>query len=158
MKNKVLISVFFISVMLLSVVFFTPAAQLVSQIQIPAFLAGVSSNNAGTDTLRVAIVSQVGVQVYTQATIQGDDVTPDISGAYWLTTSANAGATAITDLDGAVSGQSLCIIGGSATFSSTIADSGNFALSAAWTAGLDDVLCLYVQADNDYIEVSRADN
>ncbi len=41
---------------------------------------------------------------------------------------------------------------------STIADSGNFNLTGSWTAGFDDVLVLFVQADNDYIEVFRADN
>ena len=67
-------------------------------------------------------------------------------------------ATAITDLDNPIVGSIVCIIGGSATNSSTIADSGNFALTAAFTAGVKDTLCLYVQADNDYIELSRADN
>ena len=86
------------------------------------------------------------------------DATPDVSGCRILTTSSNTGATAITDLDNPVVGSIVCIVGGSATNSSTIADSGNFALSAAFTAGLDDNICLYVQADNDYIEMSRTDN
>lgn len=45
-----------------------------------------------------------------------------------------------------------------ASFSSTIADSGNFSLAGAFTAGLNDTLTLYVVADNNYAEVSRADN
>ena len=81
-----------------------------------------------------------------------------MAGCYWLTTSANTGATEITDLDNPQVGAQYCIIGGSATNSSTITDGGNFALSSGWTAAVDDVLCLYVQADNDYIEISRVDN
>jgi hypothetical protein len=91
-------------------------------------------------------------------TIAADDATPDVAGCAVLTTSANTGATAITDLDNPVVGSIVCILGGSDTNSSTIADSGNFALSGAFTASLDDVLCLYVQADNDYIELSVTDN
>lgn len=86
------------------------------------------------------------------------DTTPDVSGGNIFVTSANGDATAITDLDSPVVGQIIYIIGGSATNSSTIGDAGNFALSAAWTASLDDVLILFIQADNDYIEIGRADN
>ncbi len=99
-----------------------------------------------------------GAVKFETCTIAADDLTPDIAGCHILTTTANTGATAITDLDNPVVGSLVHIIGGSATNSSTIADSGNFALSAAWTAGLDDVLILFVQADNDYIEFGRVDN
>lgn len=91
-------------------------------------------------------------------TISADDVTPDVSSGNVFITSANTGATAITDLDNPTAGQFVTLVGGSATNSSTIADSGNFNLTASWTAGLDDVLVLFVQADNDYIEVFRANN
>jgi len=90
--------------------------------------------------------------------IAADDVTPDVSGGNLHTTSANTGATAITDLDSPGVGSIVCLVGGSATNSSTLADSGNFNLTAAMTLGLDDNICLLVQADNDYIEVSRSDN
>lgn len=96
---------------------------------------------------------------YDTFTILPDDTTPDVSGGKnFFITSANTGATAITDLDNSVVGQVIYIIGGSNTNSSTVGDSGNFALSGAWTAGLDDVLILYVQADNDYIELGQVDN
>lgn len=91
-------------------------------------------------------------------TIAADDTTPAVSANSVFTTSANTGVTAITDLDSPDVGQLIYLIGGSDTNSSTIADSGNFNLSAAWTASLDDVLILYVQADNDYIEIGRVDN
>lgn len=70
----------------------------------------------------------------------------------------DSGATAITDLDNPTVGKMVYLTGGSATNSSTIADSGNFNLTAAMTLGLDDVICLYVQADNDYIEMFRSNN
>lgn len=95
---------------------------------------------------------------FQQQTIAADDVTPDISGGNAFVTSANTGATAITDLDNPSVGQIVVIIGGSDTNSSTIADSGNFALSAAFTAQADNVLVLYVQADNDYVEIARSTN
>ena len=90
--------------------------------------------------------------------IDPNDTTPDVSKGYVFITSANSNATAITDLDNPRVGKTYTIIGGSATNSSTIGDSGNFALSAGWTAALDDVLILYVQADNDYIEIGRVNN
>lgn len=93
-----------------------------------------------------------------QTTIAADDTTPDVSSGIVFVTSANTGATAITDLDLPNVGTVLWICGGSATNSSTIADSGNFNLSAAFTAGLDDCIQLYVQADNDYFELSRVNN
>lgn len=93
-----------------------------------------------------------------QVTIAADDTTPDVSGGIQFTTSANSGATAITDLDSPSPGQVVTICGGSDTNSSTIADSGNFALSAAMTLSLDDCITLLVQADNDYVELSRVNN
>ena len=91
-------------------------------------------------------------------TIPDGDTTPDVRDANIFITSSNTAATAITDLDDPTVGSIIIIIGGSDTNSSTIADSGNFVLSASWTASLDDVLCLIVQADNDYVELFRTNN
>jgi len=99
-----------------------------------------------------------GAIKYEQCTIPDGDLTPDVAGCHILTTSANTGATAITDLDNPIVGSIVILVGGSATNSSTIADAGNFALSAAWTASVDETLTLYVQADNDYIELTRSTN
>ena len=125
-----------------------------------SYTTGEISGNAtvGGDVAVTGDTVLSGSLALSQCTIAADDTTPSIAGCYWLTTSANTGATAITDLDDAITGQKVCLVGGSDTNSSTIADAGNFNLSAAWTAALDDVLCLYVQADDDYIEVSRSDN
>lgn len=90
--------------------------------------------------------------------IADGDATPDVTGCTVLTTSANTGATEITDLDNPVVGAIYILIGGSATNSSTISDAGNFALSAGFTATVDETLTLFVQADNDYIELTRSTN
>jgi len=98
------------------------------------------------------------VDIKQERTITADDTTPDVSGGNVFITSANTVATAITDLDNPTPHQIITLIGGSNADSSTIDDAGNFNLSAAWTASLDDTLTLYVQADNDYIELSRTNN
>lgn len=90
--------------------------------------------------------------------IAADDATPDVAGCAFMVTSANTGATEITDLDNPVVGSIVYLLGGSATNSSTISDAGSFNLRNTWTADLDDVLILYVQADNDYVEIGRVNN
>jgi len=123
-----------------------------------------SDPNFAIDRLQVMEVRALafdiknGMFIQERVTIADGDTTPDVSGGNIFVTSSNTGATAITDLDLPATDQIVYIIGGSNTNSSTIADSGNFNLSAGWTAGLDDVLVLWVQADNDYIELSRTDN
>jgi len=109
-------------------------------------------------TLFSAELTMTGALVLNQETIADGDETPDVSGGNIFITEANTGATAISDLDLPTAGQIIVLIGGSNTNSSTIADSGNFTLSAAWTANDGDVLGLYVKADNDYIECFRSDN
>ncbi len=99
-----------------------------------------------------------GVASFTVGTFADGDVTPDVSGATIWESQSNTGATAITDLDNPVVGAIYTIICADANNPPSIADGGNFALSANWTSGLDDTITLYVQADNDYIEVSRSDN
>jgi len=90
--------------------------------------------------------------------IVADDTTPDVRSGSIFITSANTGATAITDLDNPTVGETITIIGGSDTNPSTIADSGNFKLSGDMTLGLDDSITLFVKEDNYYIELSRSDN
>jgi hypothetical protein len=113
---------------------------------------------SGLQTLLNTEITMGGALILKYGTIAADDTTPSVSGGNVFTTSANTGATAITSFDDATQGQFLIIIGGSNTNSSTIADSGNFNLSAAWTASLDDVLILYVQGATDFIEIARANN
>lgn len=91
-------------------------------------------------------------------TLTKDDATPDIAGCYFIETVANDNPLEITDLDNPVVGSTVVIVGTSAANAPTIADAGNFALSAGWTGGVDETLTLYIQADNDYIEVARSTN
>jgi len=121
----------------------------------------VLEQSDGTDVYNVSNSGQTtvgGMLIQNTATIAVDDTTPDVSSGNIFTTSANTVGTAITDLDLPQVGQIVYIIGGSDTNASTIADSGNFNLSAAFTANLDDVLVLFVQGDNDYVELSRSNN
>ena len=91
-------------------------------------------------------------------TLTKDDATPDIAGCSIIETVANDAPLAITDLDNPVVGSIVTLVGTSATNAPTIADSGNFALSTAWTGSVDETLTLYIQADNDYIELTRSTN
>lgn len=93
-------------------------------------------------------------------TFANNDATPDISDGEIFTTADNTAGTAITTFDNATTGQRFWIIGGLATnsHSSTIADSGNFRLSAAWTASPDDVLCLLATSSSSFLECGRVDN
>lgn len=94
-------------------------------------------------------------------TIAANDTSPSVRGKIVWTTSANSVPTVITDLDNPVARQWVILIGGSNTNSSTIADSGNFALDntkGGMTLSLDAWIMLYVQADNDYVEIGRGDN
>ena len=71
---------------------------------------------------------------------------------------ANSGGTAITQLDGAIAGQVVTIIITSGTNSSTIADSGNFKLSAAFNPNADDTITLYTSDGTTWYELSRSAN
>ncbi len=90
--------------------------------------------------------------------IADNDATPDVSAKNVWTYNGTANSVTLTDLDNAQVGAIYTIIGNSDTHTITINDSGNFNLSANWTGGIDDVITIYVQADNDYIEISRIDN
>lgn len=120
--------------------------------------ATIDNTTNGTLALAEPAIYLNGAIKTKTCTIADGDATPDVSGCTVLTTSANTGATEITDLDNPVVGAIYIIIGGSATNSSTITDGGNFALSAGFTASVDETLTLFVQADNDYIELTRSTN
>ena len=96
--------------------------------------------------------------IQTVVTMDDGDTTPTVAGANVFISQANTNPTEITDLDNPIVGQIVTIIVGNAGNPPTITDGGNFALSAGWTPNLDDVIVLFVQADNDYIEISRSAN
>lgn len=99
-----------------------------------------------------------GVMSYGIGTLGDTDLTPDVSSATVWKSQSNTGATAITDLDNPVVGSIVVIICAHANNPPSIADAGNFKLSAAWNSGIDDTITLYVMADNEYIELSRSAN
>ena len=91
-------------------------------------------------------------------TIADNDATPDVTGATTWTYNGTANSVVITDLDNPITGKIYRIVGNSDTYTISINDSGNFNLAGNWTGGADDVITILVQADNDYIEISRSDN
>tara|TARA_Y100001938_G_C7909732_1_gene338990 strand:- start:281 stop:700 length:420 start_codon:yes stop_codon:yes gene_type:complete len=93
-----------------------------------------------------------------EATAAADDTTPSVANINVLKIGANSGGTAITQLDGAIAGQLVTIIITSATNSSTIADSGNFKLSAAFNPNADDTITLYTSDGTTWYELSRSAN
>jgi hypothetical protein len=90
--------------------------------------------------------------------IVDNDATPDVSVANIWIYNGTSNSVTVTDLDNPVVGAIYYIIGNSDTYTISINDSGNFNLSANWTGGADDVLTLFVVADNNYIEISRSNN
>lgn len=94
---------------------------------------------------------------FTKQTIAADDATPDVAGGTVFVTSANTGATAITDFDNPRVGQHIILCGGSNTNSSTIANSGNFTMKGgAFVAAVGYCITFRVNADNDYVELGRS--
>ena len=132
----------------------------------PAFtVANTSGNTVIGGTLSVTGVSAFTGDVTFGGNVRGkvctattNDATPSVAGCQILEVVSNSAPLAITDIDNPVVGTVYVLVGTSSTNSPTIADSGNFALSATWTGSVDETLTLYVQADNDYIEVTRSAN
>lgn len=125
-----------------------------------ALANAASFDNSVNGTLTITEPSIVlgGALTLPACSMADGDATPSVTGCYWMVSAANTAPTVITDLDNPVVGATYCIIAGDATNPPTIADADKFALSAAWNPGIDDNICLYVQADNDYIEISRSNN
>ncbi len=71
--------------------------------------------------------------VTTAIAFDADDATPSVSGGTVFVTNANTQATAITNLDNATAEVIYTIHGAGTTNASTIANSGNFVLTAAMT-------------------------
>jgi hypothetical protein len=86
-----------------------------------------------------------------------NDTTPSVATHTSLQTGVNTQATAITDLDDAVTGTYIFIKGNTGSYPSTIADSGYFDLSAAITLDENTLIQLYVRGNNDFVEIQRWD-
>jgi hypothetical protein len=85
-----------------------------------------------------------------------DDTTPSVKDGSIFYLPANTQATAITNLDDAVVGKTYTLIGTSATNASTIANSGNFVLTAAMTLNATGWIKLRKSASNGkFYEIER---
>lgn len=84
-----------------------------------------------------------------------DDTTPSVAGGLYFQTNANTATTAITDLDDAVEGTTYTIYGAGSTNASTIANSGNFVLTAAMTLSAGKSIVLLAAPNGKFVEVSR---
>lgn len=78
-----------------------------------------------------------------EVTLAADATTADAADGTEFITQANTGATAITDITNKVEGETYKITGGSSTSATTIADGGNFTLSAAMTLNVGTWIELY---------------
>jgi signal peptide peptidase SppA len=92
----------------------------------------------------------------TATAFTADDATPSVDGATVFITVANTAATAITKLDDATVGEIYTIHGGSDTNAATIANSGNFSLTAAMTLSLGKWIKLYAMAGGKFVELDRS--
>ena len=91
----------------------------------------------------------------TATAFTADDTTPDVTGNDKFITVANNGATAFTTLDSAVVDKVYTIYGGSSTNAVTIANSGNFVLTAAMTLSAGTWITLQKAANGKFYEIAR---
>lgn len=112
----------------------------------------------GGNTETTGSLEMGGTFLMEQSTITDNDATPDVSGANIWIYEGSANSVTITDLDNPIIESIYHIIGNSDTYTITINDGGYFNLSANITLGAYDVLVLYCETDNNYIEISRSDN
>jgi hypothetical protein len=84
-----------------------------------------------------------------------DDATPSVTGGTEFVTNANTAATAITKFDNAVVGTTYIIHGAGSTNASTIANAGNFTLTAAMTLSTGKSITLICTATDTFAEISR---
>jgi hypothetical protein len=116
----------------------------------------IANKNTGCDSTESMVIFES--ELTSTDTIADNDATPDVTGATTWTYNGTANSVVITDLDNPIVGKTYMIIGNSDTYTITINDGGNFNLEGNWTGGIDDVIMIYIQADNNYIEISRKNN
>lgn len=89
--------------------------------------------------------------------IAADDASPDVAAGDTFITNANTAATAITTFDNAITGRVYTIFGNGSTNASTIANAGNFVLTAAMTLSAGTWIKLEKSAVNGkFYEISRS--
>lgn len=87
--------------------------------------------------------------------LTADDTTPDVSADTKFITVVNTVPTAFTTLDEAVADTVYTIYGGSSTNAVTIADGGNFVLTAAMTLNAGTFIQLQKADDGKFYEIAR---
>jgi hypothetical protein len=87
--------------------------------------------------------------------IADGDATPSVADGTKFITSPNTSALAITGFDDAEYEVSFTVYGGSDTNAATIANAGNFVLTAAMTLGAGTFIKLQKMADDKFYEISR---
>lgn len=89
--------------------------------------------------------------------LDADDATPSVTGGSVFITNGNSQATAITTFDNAVTGVVYTIHGAGTTNASTIANSGNFVLTAAMTLSAGTYIKLQKSSvDSKFYEIERS--
>ena len=100
------------------------------------------------------VASEVSLEQ--KITLADGATTADAGNGTWFVTQANTGATAFTNIENAVVDEVYTIEGGNpATNATTIANGGNFLLSAAFTASAGATLKVKYNGSK-FVEVSRA--
>ena len=84
-----------------------------------------------------------------------DDVTPSVKFHSSLLSVANSEAKALTNLDDGTTGQEVRLKAGSTENGISIANGGNFVLSANWSPEKDDEIVLKKRADGKWVEMQR---
>ncbi len=84
-----------------------------------------------------------------------NDTTPSVEDGDTFVTNENTQATAITDFDDAVVGKTYTIYGAGSTYASTIANAGNFVLTAAMTLSEGKFIKLVYAEDTKFYEIAR---
>ncbi|UOY07723.1 hypothetical protein L0P88_04030 [Muricauda sp. SCSIO 64092] len=90
----------------------------------------------------------------TKVALAADATTADAANGTHFVTAANTGPTAFTNITNAIAGEEYTLEGGSGTNATTVANGGNFLLSAAFTASVGAFLKVKYNGSK-FIEVSR---
>lgn len=112
----------------------------------------VYTNNKFIEYSRT-VANEVSLEEKVQ--LAADATTADAANGTWFVTDANTGATALTNIANAIVGETYTIEGGSSTNATTVANGGNFLLSAAFTANDGSVLKVKYNGSK-FVEVYRS--
>jgi hypothetical protein len=90
----------------------------------------------------------------TKVELAADATTANAEDGNWFITQANTGGTAFTNIQNAVAGEIYTLEGGSGTNSTTVANSGNFLLTGAFSAGVGNFLKVKYNGAK-FVEIER---